>query len=383
MEQFEIIVKTLAGLEEVLEKEVTDLGGKEVQRLTRAVRFIGDKELLYKSNLQLRTALSVLKVIDTSTTYDEGRLYRNIKRLPWEKYFRINETFAIDGVTSGTVFTHSKYVALKSKDAIADRFREKFGKRPSVDTQNPDLRINIHIQDRKCTVSLDSSGDTLSRRGYKQAQTEAPLSEVLAAGMLRMTGWRGEENFLDPMCGSGTIAIEAALIARNIAPGNFRRFNFQKWEDYDENLWKTLKEKAKNDEVDFHGQIVASDKNPEAVQATRKNAKAAGVEDIIKCERQDFFKIEGIKNALIMMNPPYGERLEKDIDIIQFYEEIGTRLKHNFSGNDAWIFSANLQALKRVGLRPSRKVPLYNGPLEARLNKYELYQGSKKTDNQE
>lgn len=379
LKDFEMIAKTLYGFEEILENELRGLGAKKIEKLTRAVRFFGDKELLYSCNLNLRTAIKILVPIDTSTAYDEGRLYRNIKRIEWETLFSINETFAIDGVTSGDVFTHSQYVALKSKDAIADRFREKTGERPSVDTDNPDIRINVHIQDRKCTVSLDSSGDSLGKRGYKTSQVAAPLSEVLAAGLIKMTGWKGDTDFIDPMCGSGTIAIEAALMAKRIAPGSFRTFLFENWVNFDPDLWEKVKQEAKAKERPFDGKIIGMDKDGQAVNIARDNARTAGVNDITAIRHQDFLESEGHGNeVLILMNPPYGERLEQDEDMNKFYGEIGTHLKHKYEGNDAWIFSANSEALKHVGLRPSKKIKLYNGPLEARFHKYELYRGSKK-----
>lgn len=371
------------GFEELLASELEDIGATDIEILTRAVRYRGDKELLYKSNLHLRTAIKILLPINTSITYDEGRLYRNVKRIDWSKYFSTEQTFAIDGVTSGDVFTHSQYVALKAKDAIVDRFREETGVRPSVDTENPDIRINVHIMDRSCTISLDSSGISLGKRGYKTTQVAAPLSEVLAAGLIMFTGWKGETDFMDPMCGSGTIPIEAALIAKNIAPGKFRDFSFQNWRDFDDQLWDRLKKEAEENEMAFDGNIIGFDQDGQAVNIARDNARIAGVNDIVNIKHQDFLKTEGYENdVLILMNPPYGERLEADEDMNQFYSEIGTHLKHSYEGNDAWIFSANFQALKHVGLRPSKKIKLYNGPLEARLHKYELYRGSKKIKKQ-
>ncbi len=385
-----MVAKTLFGFEEILAEELRALGAEEIEIMTRAVKYKGDKALLYKSNLHLRTAIKILKPLLSFNVGNEDQLYRKVKSIKWDEYFSVAETFAIDGVTSGKVFTHSKYAALKSKDAIVDQFRDKYGERPSVDLDEPDLRINIHIAGIKCTVSLDSSGSSLGKRGYKLQQVYAPLSEVMAAGMILLSGWDKKSDFIDPMCGSGTILIEAALMAQNIPAGSFRHFTFETWKDFDEELWNKIQAAGKAQQIPFTGTLQGYDNNRKAVAIAQANIDRADVADFVAVEQQDFFKSEAPvaegeeenKGGMIMMNPPYGERLDEDKDMIPFYKEIGTHLKHFYNGWDAWILSGNLQALKFVGLRPSRKIRLYNGPLECKMQKYELYRGSKKAAKQ-
>lgn len=385
METFDIIAKTLFGFEQILANELHEIGVADVEILTRAVKYRGNQEILYKSNLYLRTAIKILKPIATFNVNNTEKLYEKIQTIQWDEYFSTSQTFAIDGITKSEIFTHSQFVALKSKDAIVDQFRTKYGVRPSVDIEDPDLRINIHIYDTTCTVSLDSSGKSLGKRGYKLHQVKAPLSEVLAAGIILLTGWDKKSNFIDVMCGSGTFPIEAALIARNIAPGSFRTFNFENWNDFDPVLWSKLKREAKRNILPFkEGLIHAIDIEKNAIDTSRENAERAGVGSFIKFRNVDFFKSEPeIDNGMVIMNPPYGERLEDRDDIIPLYQDIGTHLKKAYNGYDAWILSGNLDAFKFIGLRPSKKIPLFNGPIDCRLNKFELYQGSKKTSKQE
>lgn len=385
MDTFEIIAKTLFGFEQILTNELHDIGVADVEILTRAVKYRGDQAILYKSNLYLRTAIKILKPIASFNVNNTEKLYEKIQSIQWDDYFSTSQTFAIDGITSGEIFTHSQFVALKSKDAIVDQFRTKYGVRPSVDIENPDIRINIHIYDTTCTVSLDSSGKSLGKRGYKLHQVKAPLSEVLAAGIILLTGWDKNSNLIDAMCGSGTFPIEAALIARNIAPGSFRNFNFENWNDFDPVLWSKLKREAKRNILPFkEGLIQAFDIEKNAIDTSRENAERAGVGSFIKFRNLDFFKSNPeIDNGMIIMNPPYGERLEDRDDIIPLYQDIGSHLKKAYNGYDAWILSGNLDALKFIGLRPSRKIPLFNGPIDCRLNKFELYSGSKKASKQE
>ena len=378
LSHFTITIKTQFGLEPVLAAELNAIGVKDVEILNRAVQFTGDQELLYKSNLCLRTALRVLKPIATFEARDERQLYERVREIRWSDYLTPGHTFAIDGTSHSEIFKHSKFIALKTKDAIADQFRDRYGKRPSVDTRDPDLRINLHIFDRTCTLSLDSSGQHLDRRGYRLSRTEAPINEVLAAGIILMTGWDGSEDFIDPMCGSGTFAIEAALLARRIPPGRGRSFIFEKWRDFDAALWKKIKLEAEAQIQPFEGNIFARDLDFRSLEMARQNAERAGVLDLIDFKKEDFLQSEAASDSgIVVMNPPYGERLEVE-DLKEFYGEIGTRLKHHYPGHDAWIISSDLQALKFVGLRPSRKIPLFNGSLECRLHKFELYQGSKK-----
>jgi len=378
LEKFDITATTIFGLEEILAAELREIGASDIEILSRAVSFKGDQAMLYKSNLLLRTAVKVLKPIKSFYAANEQQLYDNVKKINWDDYFSYDKTFAIDGSTHSEIFTHSKFIALKSKDAIADQFREKYGIRPSVDTEKPDLRINVHIEDNAVVVSLDSSGTSLGKRNYRLEQVEAPISEVLAAGIIQLSGWDKKCDFIDPMCGSGTFPIEAALLANNIPSGRNRGFGFETWGDFDLNLWNEVKAEADSKIIASDVKILANDIDSKAMDIAFANAKRAGVKDLIIFDTVDFFHTSHSEGkGIVVMNPPYGERLQMD-EITNFYQDIGTRLKHFYQGCDAWIISSNYQALKNFGLRTSRKIKLFNGPLECRLQKYELYQGSKK-----
>ncbi|MGA8853557.1 MAG: THUMP domain-containing protein [Christiangramia sp.] len=381
---FRMIAKTLYGFESILAKELLDLGAMDIKEGNRMVSFVGDLGFMYKANLCLRTAIKILKPYESFKANSEQELYDNIKRLPWEKFLAEDGSLAIDSAVHSDIFTHSQYVALKSKDAIVDRFREKYGKRPDVDLDFPDLRINIHIENNFCNVSFDSSGDSLHKRGYRSATNIAPINEVLAAGMLLMSGWDGQCDFLDPMCGSGTIPIEAAMIACNIPPNlNRKEFAFEKWSDWDEDLYEKIEESVLKKVRDFHFKIKGYDKAPSAVMKAKDNVKNANLSDFIEIEQRSFFESEKQNEGYLHMlfNPPYGERLE--IDIEDFYGKIGDTLKQNYPGTHAWFIATNFDAIKSVGLRASRKIKLYNGPLEGRLLKYVLYEGSKKKSKQQ
>ncbi len=379
-----MVAKTLFGFESILAKELRNLGAMEVKEGVRSVSFVGDKGFMYKANLSLRTAIKILKPIDSFKIYSEEDLYKQVNRMPWEKYLDAEGTLAIDATVHSEKFTHSKYVALKSKDAIVDRFRDNFGKRPGVDLDFPALRINIHIEKDYCTVSLDSSGQSLHKRGYKSATNIAPINEVLAAGMLLHSGWDGQCDFLDPMCGSGTILIEAAMIACNIPPNlNRKEFGFERWKDWDEDLFEKIEESVLKKVRDFHFTIKGYDKAPSAVHKAKDNIENANLSEFISVEHEDFFKTEKQteRHLHMVFNPPYGERL--NIDMPEFYKAIGDTLKQNYPGTHAWFITSNLEAIKHVGLRPSRKIKLYNGSLESKLVKYEIYEGSKKAKKQE
>ncbi len=363
----------------MLAKELRALGAKDVFVINRAVRCTGDTTLMYTCCLWLRTALKVLKPVAVFDSRDEEQLYQSLKRINWSRYLTSENTFAIDGVVSGKTFTHSKYLALKSKDAVVDQFRERNGVRPSVNTQTPDLLINIHMAETRCTVSLDAAGRPLSKRGYRIQHSFAPINEVLAAGIILTTEWNPEKDFYDPMCGSGTLAIEAALIASNTPPGFRRDFAFQKWLDFQPRLWADIKSDARKRRTRSGGRILGHDKGLKVVQIAQDNARNASVDDIAKFRKLDFLKSEARSNqGVVVINPPYGERQDVQKDLIALYGDIGTRLKHHYPGHDAWIISANPEALKNVALRPTRKIKLFNGPLECKLHKYELYQGSRK-----
>ena len=378
-QEFELVAKTFQGLEEVLAKELTELGASDIEIGNRMVAFTGDKAMLYKANFCLRTAIRILKPIKHFKAQTADEVYDNVKAIHWEDFLSVNKSFAVDAVVFSNEFRHSKFVAYKVKDAIVDYFRDKTGERPSVRINNPDVLINIHIAEDRCTLSLDSSGESLHRRGYRQEAVEAPLNEVLAAGMILMTGWKGECDLIDPMCGSGTIPIEAALIARNIAPGVFRKeFAFEKWNDFDQDLFDSIYNDDSN-EREFTHKIYGYDNNPKANEIAIRNVKAAGLSKDIELRIQAFQQFEQPKEkSIIITNPPYGERISTD-DLLGLYQMIGERLKHAFSGNDAWILSYRDECFDQIGLKPSIKTPLYNGALECQFRKYQLFDGKYKT----
>ena len=381
---FSMLAKTFKGLEEVLAQELIALGANDVQLERRAVSFRGDKALLYRANLCLRTALRILVPIASFKAKDTDALYNQLKKLNWSAYMHSSTTFAIDTTVYSETFRNSRFVTYRVKDAIADYWLEKENQRPSVSTREPDLLINIHIGNEQVTVSLDSSGESLHKRGYRVATTEAPISEVLAAGMLLMAGWNGQSDLYDPMCGSGTFLIEAALIARNIAPGLFRSsYAFEKWQDFDAELWSDIYNDDSR-ERDFTHKIYGSDASFYAIQQAAKNIKAAGVQKDIELKQ---IRIEEIKpgngemnkceNALVMLNPPYGERLHSNKEMEDLYAAIGSTLKHRFAGATAWIISSNAAAMKCIGLKPSKKMHLLNGELDCQFNRYDLFAGKR------
>lgn len=381
---FEMIAKTMAGLEDVLAEELTSLGANNIQLGRRMVSFTGDKALLYKANIHCRTALRILKPIHNFKAKNADEVYAEIKKMDWQKYLTEKNTFSVDSVVFSSVFTHSKFVAYRVKDAIVDYFTQKTGKRPSVSISNPDLLINIHIAENQCTLSLDSSGESLHKRGYRNSQTEAPLNEVLAAGMILKTGWRGNSDFVDPMCGSGTLLIEAAMIAMNIPPGIYRTsFAFEKWIDFDSELFDMIYNDDSG-EREFKHRIYGSDISPKAIAIASENIKNAGVAkyvDLKTISFQDYKKAPSDRGILIT-NPPYGERIKPD-DLSGLYEMIGERLKHVFPGYEAWILSYKKECFNKLGLRHSLRIPLMNGSLECEFRKYELFAGKKYEKKQE
>ena len=377
---FKMVAKTLFGFEELLAKELTQLGAQSVKIGVRHVSFVGDKGFMYKANMGIRTAIKILKPISTFKVINETELYNKINALPWENYLKSDGTLAVGATLNGDTFTHSQYVALKTKDAIVDRFRDQTGERPNVDLRFPDLKIDIHIDRHFCTVSLDSSGESLHKRGYKIATNIAPINEVLAAGLVMLSGWDGQSDFMDPMCGSGTVLVEAAMIACNIPPNLMRNeFGFERWEDWDVDLFEKIEESLLSKTRDFHHKIMGFDKSPSAVEKAIQNVENSKLDDFIYIKHEDFFKTQkgGDAHLHMVFNPPYGERL--DIDMESFYGSIGSTLKHKYPGTNAWMISSNMEALKHIGLRPSRKIKLFNAKLEAKFVKYEMYQGTKKT----
>ncbi len=381
---FKMMAKTLYGFEPLLAKELRNLGAGHVEEGVRNVTFEGDTGFMYKANLCLRTALKVYKPLNTFRVFNEKDLYKNIHQMEWPDFFGHDKTFAIDTTMNSEVFNNSMFVSLKAKDAIVDKFREVVRQRPNVNSQDPDIRINIHIHENTCTVSLDSSGNSLHQRGYRILTNIAPINEVLAAGLLLTSGWDGHTDFLDPMCGSGTFLIEAAMIACNIPPNiNRESYAFMHWKDYDAELHEKIVDVSLKKTREFHHKIIGYDKAPSAVRKAQENVENANLSEYITIERKDFFRTEKpVEGKLhIVFNPPYGERLP--IEMEAFYAKIGDTLKQEYPGTDAWLITSNLEALKHVGLRPSRKIKTFNGKLEARLVKYEIYEGSKKAKYQQ
>lgn len=367
--------KTLKGIEPLLAKELEELGAEKVEVLNRGVTFFGRRALMYKANLASRLSLRILvPVLEFDINNVEG-LYRKVKQFEWEQYLDIKMDFAIDSVVHSRHFNNSFYASQKVKDAIVDRFRERTSIRPSVNRENPDLLINLHVSDRHVTLSLDSSGGSLHKRGYRTGNFEAPLNEVLAAGMIKASGWKGDSPFLDPMCGSGTLAIEAALIAADIPPGIFReKFGFETWKDFDAELLQHVGQSLpKEREVSFP--IIARDIDPEAVRMTRELVKKMELSHLIKVEEMDFEASDTMEEITIIMNPPYGERLKTE-NIEALYEMIGSTLKHKYPGSDVWILSSSAKAMKRVGLKPASKQVLFNGPLQCSYANYKTFKGN-------
>lgn len=381
MKNEKLIAKTLYGLEEVLAEEIKGLGGKKINIMNRSVSFEGDKELCYKVNFHSRLAGRVLLNLDSFDTNNKEQLYNAVKRIRWDQYLTTRKTFAVDAVVNHSrAFNNSMFVALVVKDAIVDQFRSKDGQRPSVDTHDPDLRVNIHIHKNKASLSLDSSGSSLNRRGYRTHSGTAPLNENLAAGLIKLSEWDGQSDFVDFMCGSGTIVIEAALIAAKIAPGLLREdFGFQKWLDYDKDLFRKIRNNAKaqiNDDLNI--KIVGSDFDKAQIQRARNNIRKADLSKYIDLVNLNLSEIKPPSdNGVVVTNPPYGEKMKTD-DLISLYRSIGDVLKQNFSGWEAFVISGNLEAAKQIGLKTSRRIKLFNGPIESRLLKFELYQGSRK-----
>jgi putative N6-adenine-specific DNA methylase len=374
----EFIAKTFMGLEPVLAKELTQLGANNVTIGRRMVSFTGNKEMMYRANFALHTAIKILKPIARFKARSADDVYEEIKKIDWTTFLGNDRTFAVDAVVFSEEFRHSKFVSYKVKDAIVDQFREKTGNRPNISIANPDIRLHIHIAETDCTLCLDSSGESLHRRGYRQESVEAPLNEVLAAGMILMTGWKGDTDFIDPMCGSGTLAIEAALIARNMAPGLFRKeYAFEKWPDFDADLFDHIYNDDSN-EREFKHHIYGYDIDMKAVNTARLNVKAAGLTADITIEQQDFKDFTQPKEkSIIVTNPPYGERISTP-DLLGTYRMIGERLKHQFMGNDAWVLSYREECFDQIGLKPSIKIPLYNGSLECEFRKYQMFDGKLK-----
>jgi putative N6-adenine-specific DNA methylase len=376
-----LVAKTLYGLEKVLTDELISLGASGVQALNRAVKFNGDKELLYKVNYCSRTALSILMPVAEFRIRSKDDLYKGGLKIEWDKFMDESNTFSIVPVVNSPLFTHTGYAGLIIKDAIADYFRNKSGNRPSVNAANPDILINLHVSNDQVNVSLDSSVNPLFKRGYRQELAVAPLNEVLAAGILLLSGWNASATLTDPMCGSGTFSVEAGMIACNIPSGRLRKFwGFQRWKDYDKDLFEAIRTECNSRITGSPVQILASDISEDAVQQTRSNLERAGLADVVNVKQADFKDLKASdEGGFVFLNPPYGERIQPE-EIDMLYGTIGTTLKHNFPGTTAWLITSNRESLKKVGLKPKQKMILFNGALECTLLKYEMYQGSKKSD---
>ncbi len=370
--------KTLKGLEQVLANELRSIGALDVEPVNRGVNFSGSVAMMYKANLYLRTALRVLLPVARFKATDEEMLYRKIKEIDWSQYMSYKNSFAVDAVTFSRVFRNNHFVELRTKDAIVDQFRDNTSLRPAVDLKNAEIRINVHVQETFFTVSLDSSGESLHKRGYRKEMHPATLSEVLASGLVQLTGWKGDQPFINPMCGSGTIAIEAAMIAADIYPGiTGRSYGFQQWPDYDQRLFENLLDTMPQPKS-LSYPVIATDIDGEAIRITKSNARFLGMDKLLVIEKEDFLDAAAMDvPTLIVMNPPYGERLEVT-DIEALYEGIGGVLKHKFPGSNAWLFTANMGAVKFIGLKPEKKFTLYNGQLECRYINYTLFKGSRK-----
>ncbi|GGK71526.1 class I SAM-dependent RNA methyltransferase [Rufibacter glacialis] len=378
---FNMTATTLAGLEEVLAQELRDLGAQYVKVGVRAVTFSGNQYLLYQANLWCRTAIRILKPFAQFKARDEKELYLKVREQDWSQFLGVNDTFAINAVVARSTFEHSLFVSQLTKDAIVDQFRDKTGQRPSVDVTTPDVRINLHMHENIVTLALDSSGDSLHRRGYRQQTNVAPLNEVLAAGILLLSGWDKRTPLYDPMCGSGTFLAEAAMLAHNIAPGLYRKdFGFMRWPDYDAALYERVRQDALAlEDPTVEVEIFGSDVDPDFVEAAFQNLEYAELEHLVRVKQLDFKEaVKPAEQGMVVMNPPYGERIGEESEINGLYKMIGDTLKTNFQNWDACLFTGNLEAAKHIGLKPSRRIPLYNGPIECRLFKYELYRGSRR-----
>ena len=386
--KFKMVAKTMVNLEEVLADELRAMGAENVTPITRAVEFEGDMRLLYRANYCCRTALAILKPFAEFEANDEQELYDQVYKIRWEKIMDVDCTFMIDSTTSGEVFTHSYYAALKTKDAIVDRFRRNFGKRPSIDTEEPDYKFNLHIRDNHVTLLMNSSGDSLHKRGYRQGVGVAPINEVLAAGLLKLAGWQCDCNFYDPMCGSGTMLIEAAMMANCIPAQYYRgnRFGFTKWKEFNLGEWKSLKaeEDRKIGSIDFEGEIWGNDIDPQVIEQCEKNLEYTKLHHDVMLHIGSFEDQEPPEGkTLIVTNPPYGERIKVE-DLNAMYEKLGDTFKRLYGENcEVWLITSDFEAMKHIGLRPSRKIPVQNGSLDCRFLKFELYEGSKKAKYQQ
>lgn len=377
---FKISISTLPYLEPILAEELRLLGATEIEEARRIVHCTGNQKLLYKANLHLRTALRVFVPIHSFNIRHSEELYKRASSFDWTEYLSLDKTFAIEPNVHSIMFKHTNFASLRLKDGIVDFFQNKLGKRPNVDADNPDVLFNLHIDEHRVTISLDSSGESLNRRGYRLAGANAPLNEVLAAGMILMSEWKGENDFYDAMCGSGTLAIEAAMIATNTPPQQHRnQFGFMHWKSFDKALWQEVLDEAEQNIIALPCKIFASDFDKRQLEVAQKNISLAGFSDDIEVSLTDFFETKPkSENGILLLNPPYGERLQEE-EIDYLYKRIGSHLKHEWPGHKAWIISSNAEALKFIGLKPSKKFALMNGPLQCKYLQFDLF-GGKRAD---
>jgi putative N6-adenine-specific DNA methylase len=379
LENKPMIAKTLAGLEKVLADELTQLGASDVQTQKRAVAFGGDTEMIYKANLWCRTAISILKPLFDFSFEGQQEYYDILREFNWSEIFTVDKTIAINAIAFESEFTNTHFLSQRTKDAVVDHFMEKTGKRPSVDIDDPQIKISIHINRNQCSVSLDSSGAPLFKRGYRRKNVAAPLNEVLGAGLIMLSGWDRQTPFYDPMCGSATFSIEAGMMALNMAPSIFRRsFSFKNWIGYDDNLWERLREEARDAQHKQVPDILAADINNISMDAARQNLMEAGLLGRVRLEKKDFFVSKPLHDSgMVIINPPFGVRLQSQ-DLKEYYKNLGTTLKHNYAGFNAWILSPDKMLTHKIGLKHTFQQVVFNGPLECRFLGYELYRGTKK-----
>ncbi len=380
----DLTAKTFAGLEDELEKELISLGADDVKVIKRGCTFRGDEALLYKVNYLSRLAIRILKPIGVFDVKTDEQLYEKVKNIKWMDVFKLNQTFSVEANVFHSELDHSHYVALKTKDAIVDQFRDETGKRPWVSVENPNIYVDVHISHNVCTISLDSSGESLHKRGYKVGADKAPINEVLAAGMIALSGWKCDCDFYDPMCGSGTIPIEAAMLAMNIPSGYYRKeFAFMNWEGYDETLWEQIKQEANDNLKEHEHNIFASDRSEKAMGISKRNFKHAGLHKDITAKVAYFDSLVPENKGILIMNPPYGIRMEERGELRELYKGIGNVLKNNFIGFNSWIISPDFDSAKFIGLRPSQRITLYNGPVETKFMRFEVYEGSRRYGDKE
>lgn len=375
---YKLTITTLFGLEECLAAEVRGIGGRDVQVLNRAVQCTGDLGFVYKCNLLLRTAIRVLVPLQSIRFRDDESYYKALKKINWPELFSPQKTFSIHVSGESKIFRNTHYAELKAKDAVVDRFREETGERPNIELVKPDIALSIYVNQHNGEVYLDSSGDSLHRRGYRKEPGLAPLSEVLAAGIIQLTGWNGGKTFFDPMCGSGTFLIEAAMLACHLPAGVLRTdFSFTYWRNYDEALFNLIRNKAIERAIEYEGKIVGRDHTAKALEAARQNVSAAMLDELISLKKSDFLQDDPpAATGILLMNPPYNKKISTDT--VELYKNIGNKLKHSYAGWEAYIFTADMEAAKHIGLKPTWKKKLFNGPLEAVLLKFDLFEGKRK-----